>query len=167
MERELLCVSNFYAIGRVVVDFIEGKNASLYVMQGHPMDVAWSLTKKDVGRSRKKVMPSKYGYFVVSNKIFMIDEDKLERVADALRKKDSLLEQGTLSNGDLEFEFPLFEGQKFGEPNQLARNDLSYFWYVKDSTIFHSPEGDKVKAIPSYKLLQNTLPDYLEMEFTP
>ncbi len=150
-----------------VINLVKGQHASLYIMQGHPSDAAWSLTEKDVNRSVKRVTPSRYGYFVVSNKIFMVDENKIDRIADALRNKEGLLDKDILSYGDLEFEFPLFEGQKFGELNQLARGDLRYCWYVESSTIFHSPEGDKVKAIPSYKLLQNTLPGYVEMEFTP
>lgn len=145
---------------------VKNGNVALYILKGYPSDVAWALEPKHFDMAVIKIPPSKYGLLVVTNKIFSIEEDKLEQVIKAI-KEDGYLPEGLISQGDLEFEFPLFKGLKFGEVNQITRNDLKYFWYVEDKSSFHEADKDKIKDLPEYKLVQNSLPEYVELIFSP
>lgn len=149
-----------------VVKSVKGKCATLYEMAGHPSDCAWALSDDDSKKTSVDIKPSKYGYLVVGNKIFHVDEDKLSAIAKALIT-NGLLEEGVLSEDDIAFEFPLFKGQIYGAISQLVRDDRSYVWYVNNSTLYHEQEGDKIKEMPEYQLIYNTRPDYMEINFIP
>jgi hypothetical protein len=149
-----------------VVDVVERRGVTFFIMEGHPADAAWALEEGDRSKRSVEIKPSKYGYLLISNKLFKIAEDKMSVVSAALQG-DGFVGLDMLSEEDIEMEMPLFKGLRFGEIKQLGRADLSYFWYVNDVTVFHDAEGDKIVRVPLYTVAQNTRPDYTEYTFRP
>ncbi len=164
-----LTVENNVRIKMSVEDVIQVGDIKLYIMKGHPRDAAWFLEKEHADKDIVEVTPSKYGYLVASNKIFYIREDKIDSTVDQLKIQDTypLEEDEIFSIYDLQFEFPLFRGQRFGALSNIIRSDLRYFWYVEDKIVFHGPNEDFVISLPVYHLVYNTFPGYSKISFRP
>lgn len=147
-----------------VVDVVRGADAELYVMSGSPADAAWAIESRD--RGRKAVYPprSHYGYLVISNKVFLVDSGNIARVADGLKSDFPV---SLVDVGDLEFEFPLFKGQRFGDPGQLTRPDHAYSWYVNDKAGGGNYEKAQMRSAASYQLIFDTAPENIEVWFEP
>jgi len=149
-----------------VIDAIAGPKAILFLMQGHPSDAAWALKQGDSARTELSLEPSHYGYLVVANKVFRVAQPALDGAIAAIRDGE-VMPDTALSNCEMEFEFPLFRGQAYGQLSQLARRDMMYAWHVLDSTLYHCPEGERVRECPHYTLVYNTLPDHSQVDFVP
>jgi len=149
-----------------VQDIVQNGDIILYIMNGHPSDAAWALETEHIDEKIVRIPPTKYGYLVVSNKIFYIENSKLSQIIQSLRG-NGYLGNNIVSQNDLEFEFPLFKGQRFGEVSQIVRQDLRYFWYVNDRIDFHEPKTGLVRVVPEYQLIYNTLPGFVEINFRP
>lgn len=167
-NEEPLTVENNVRIKMLVEDVIQVKDIKLYIMKGHPNDAAWSLEKEDIDKEIVEIIPSNYGYLVASNKIFYINDNKINSIIDYLKMKEGRFpEDKLLFIDDLEFEFPLFRGQRFGALSNIIRSDLRYFWYVDDKTVFHGSKEDSVTSLPVYSLIYNTFPGYVKILFRP
>jgi len=140
-----------------VDDVIKNKDMALYILTGDFKDSVLGLREDD--EDIINTPSNKYGYLLVSNKIFYIQQDKLEKAIDCI-KNIGYLKDDMVRQKDLIFEFPLFKGQKFGETSQIAREDMRYFWHV-------DKVGYYKKDSPEYQLIYNTLPDSTEIKFQP
>lgn len=149
-----------------VVDVTQGGSATLFTMKGHPSDAAWALESHDSSKDTVEVPASIYGYLIVANKVLRIPEERLGEVKKAV-EAGGFLKQELVSQDDLEFEFPLFRGQVFGNPHQMTRGDRCYAWQVTDSTLYHTSGKETIVEVPRYKLVYLTLPDYTEVSFVP
>jgi len=150
-----------------VVDVTRSGSALLFTMEGHPSDAAWALKATDASEDVVEVRPSTYGYLVVANKVFRIPQERLGDVRRAI-EDGGFLKPGLISQNDLEFEFPLFTGQVFGTPHQMARSDRSYAWHVTDITPYYPPGRQKGKvARGGLRLVYVTRPDRTEALFVP
>ena len=157
-----------------VKDVLEfGDDVSLCIMSGHPGNAAWVLKPEHSKEHVVTVRPKKYGYLVVSNKIFFISENKLAPLTECLKKppahqaKDCWFDGNFLNQDHLEFEFPLFKGQRFGPTTWLARQDKRYFWYVKDRFEKCGLEGSLAEGAPEFELVYYTFPGRVELRFVP
>jgi hypothetical protein len=152
-----------------VMDITRGGNATLFIMKGHPSDAVWAITSEDASQDVVDVPGSTYGYLLIANKVFRIPEDRLGAVRKSIEEgvMPGFIEPGIISQADMDFELPLFRGQVFGSPDQIARNDRSYAWHVTDSTLYHAPDKEMIKEIPCYKLVYLTRSDYTEISFVP
>jgi hypothetical protein len=149
-----------------VVDVTRGGNAMLFMMKGHPSDAAWALEPENLPQNVVQVPASTYGYLLVANKVFRIPEEHVDEVKKSI-EEDGCLAPELISQDDLDFEFPLFRGQVFGNPSQIARGDKSYAWHVTDSTLYHASEKGLIREVPRYTLEYLTMPDYTECAFVP
>jgi len=166
-ENETLKISEKkISITMSVQDEIKNGNLILFIIKGNPSDASQVLFMPHINNDNIKVPSSFYGYLVVSNKIFFIDENRLDDVVKRMKEKNYNA-YDILKQDDIEFEFPLFKGLRYGEVSQITRSDLRYFWYVNDKITFHESRGDNVSAVSEYQLVYNTSPDYDEIVFRP
>jgi len=149
-----------------VIDVIREGDIALFVLSGHPSDAAWALKEKNLKDTIIQIPPSKYGYLVIANKIYFVEQDKISKIVEAI-KDSGHLGSDLITQSDLEFEFPLFKGQRYGEISQVARKDLSYFWYVDDYVSRHQIENASFRYLPEYELVYNTTPDFISLTFSP
>jgi len=153
-------------ISMSVVEVFRSANATLVTMKGHLSDAIWTLEAKHATEEIIHIPESIYGYLIVANKIFRIEEGRLALAKDMIRK-GGYDEYNLIGDTNLEFEFPLFRGQVFGDFDQLVREDRSYVWHVAESTFYHVSEKDTIKEVPHYEIVHNTLPDYVGFSFVP
>jgi hypothetical protein len=138
----------------------------LSIMEGHPSDAAWALVEADRLKVSVEIRPKRYGYLLVSNKLFRIAEDKIASLTAALRDQ-GLMEPGMISEENLELEMPLSKGLRFGEFNQLLKSDHFYYWFVSDVSASQEPKGGRLAGAPLYTVRQYTLPDGIWYSFKP
>ncbi len=157
---------------RVTMRVVEEKKtdgASLYLMQGHPADAAWFEPHGKPGEI-VEVLASRYGYLVVANKVFHIDEKRADKVMQAM-KADGFLPLGLVEANDLEFEFPLVPGNRFGTPDGITRPDFSYCWRVVDAADKRFapalPQGKQPLTAARCRLVFDTRPDHQIVGFDP
>jgi hypothetical protein len=138
-----------------VLDAIPSRNGqmTLFVMQGDINGLIWAGSVKDMEIAGK----AKYGMLVVGNKVYRSDGERLGDLSEFVRQAEGISteEPSVLT---LEFEFPLFAGQKFDEPAS-ARNDGLYAWRVTLET----PESGSERFLLTYK----SLPDDTTVVFEP
>ena len=149
-----------------VVDAIKEGDVVLFILSGHPSDVAWALKEKNLKDKVTQISPSKYGYLVIANKVYFVEQDKISKVIASI-KDSGHLDSELITQSDLEFEFPLFKGQRYGEISQIPRKDLAYFWYVDDYVSHHQIETTSFRSLPEYELVYNTGPDFASLTFSP
>lgn len=106
----------------------------------------------------------RFGFLATSNKIYWLDEATLNNVLNRigeLQQFESLSE--ILGEGTgLMFEFPLYDGQKFGgDPN---RSDLMYIWVVSHDGEFLGKEN---KSFKKYRLEYCQSADTTTVVFVP
>jgi hypothetical protein len=133
-------------------------NVSLFILEGYPDDAAWALDGATV-EAGVEIHPSRYGLLCVANKIFRIDESNLEDLMIAMGEGGYVDARFFAGDGPL-FEFPLYVGARFGDPEQLPRVNPSYFWYGLEAAPF---QGGKTE----YHLVYNTGPDTADVWFVP
>ena len=151
---------------------INNKGIRLFVMSGHPSDVA----KFIVGKGNEKVVgPSKYGYLLIANKIYSVCESEVNEAITRIKDGKSFVNQSNASDDtekhaildECEFEFPLFKGQRYGDKEQLTRSDYRYFWYVNDFMNYKYAANGIINEYPQYKISYLTIPDSVQIDFAP
>lgn len=129
---------------------------SLFILEGYPDDAAWALDGATV-EAGVEIHPSRYGLLCVAGKIFRIDEGNLEDLIIAMGE-GGVIDTRFLAGGGPLFEFPLYVGARFGDPEQLTRVNPSYFWYCLEAAPF---QGGRTE----YHLVYNTGPDTADVWF--
>lgn len=85
------------------------------------------IMKKSVSNYSEEISnPSKYAYVIVSNKIYSLYDPKI--INEVIEKKHAY---GVLKEYELDFEFPLSKGLKYGDTMQIGRSDVGYIWHVE------------------------------------
>ena len=106
----------------------------------------------------------KYTYLVLSNKVYYIYKDwshldKLtyEKVGDF--------------SADIEYELPFFDGQQFGEAEELEsallRDGILYRRVVQKENSFHSKINDKIEKLAMYKMIESDRTGHKETLVAP
>lgn len=149
-----------------VKEVYKNSSASLYIMSGHPSDANFALYDANLNKKQIKISPSKYGYLVLSNKIFTINEMYINKIKHAIGNND-VLNMDSIGLFYPDFEFPLFKGQKYGDPSQLLRTDLMYYWYVNDKFYVHDTKEDKILTNIQYEIILRVCTSFETLVFQP
>jgi hypothetical protein len=102
---------------------------------------------------------------IPASQYHLLDASALARFQDP---EDFLL--GLFDEDSLVLDCPLVVGKRFGEFDQLARPDLSYFWYVtlEEQSRLRGIRGiSSWRRYRSYHLIYRTLPAVLHVVFVP
>lgn len=147
-----------------VVEEISDNDLTLFIMNGHWRNLCeyWPKIKK--ADKEPIVIPTEeYGYLVVSNKIYYIPPDRLEDAVEFMRNNDKYI--APIEQNNLEFEFPLFKGQRYGHTPDISRKDFNFCWYVNDEVYDHIPNGNTVLTMPRYSIVYSTIIEYVAISF--
>lgn len=107
-----------------------------------------------------------YGILIITNKLYYISNDKLNELINSLDNKFNLTYEFFLDITTI-FEFPLFNGQIYGDKDTLIRNDLKYAWNVSKSDGFLTEINNKLEENSVYTLKRSTNPDDELYTFIP
>jgi hypothetical protein len=150
-----------------VKDVIECEpDIMFFTMKGHPDDIIsyWSKINEN-DKEPVKVPASRYGYLIISNKVYYIPE---RHFSETLKYINKQVHVPPITDENLCFEFPLFEGQRYGSAPNIGRTDLQYFWYVNNKSEYHATiDNNRIVTFPRYWLVYNTLPSYYTTSFEP
>lgn len=147
-----------------VAEEISAQDLTLFVMKGHWQDLYdyWPAIKKE--QMGPVIIPAReYGYLVISNKIYHIPPDHLEKLIQFMRSEDEFI--APLEPSWLEFEFPLFKGQRYGPAPNISRKDFNFCWYVNDEIYDHIANDNQVLSVPRYLIVFNSLIEYFSISF--
>lgn len=147
-----------------VVEEISAQDLTLFIMKGHWKDMYdyWPLIKKE--QAAPVVIPAQdHGYLVIANKIYHIPPERLDQVIRFMRSEDEFI--APLEPAWLEFEFPLFKGQRYGTAPDISRKDFNFCWYVNDEVYEHIANDNQVKSVPRYSIVFNSLIEYFSISF--
>jgi hypothetical protein len=143
-----------------VVDTLERRSLTAYVLKGHPLDLAWYTEGKQRG-----------DYVIVrigGDKYYLVQE---ERVAEVLRRvrdaQDEL--KDLVDNDDLFLDLPLEKGKAFGESDQLNCEDGMYCWRVGASreADLRGIKGVTGQKAAVWELSYRTNPDVQIVDYAP
>jgi hypothetical protein len=131
------------------------------VIRGFPGDLAWS-------DGRANPTDSLLVQFEQS-KLYLISKERFDSSIQLLENpKESL--QGLLSDGDIFLQMPLAQGDKYCDPENMARTDGHYCWIVESSESISLADltGGTVRGRgTSYKIRYVTNPDDTTYDFVP
>jgi hypothetical protein len=140
-----------------VIEVIKREPVVGYVMQGHPLDLAWY--KED----RK---PSDYVIIHLKpDKFYMASTKVLSRLKDV---NDSLSK--LVTEGQLFLEFPLLPQKKFCAAEEITRLDGMYCWGVggEEKVLLRGIKGiTSTEPMAMYTLYFATMPDHEIVHFVP
>jgi len=145
----------------VVVETIERRGATAALFKGHPSDLAWYSPETTRGDSL---------LVQVGNRIYFLNGQpalKLLQALKALGPNDDA--QKLLNEHDIWFVLPLKPGKKFCEPEQEAREDTFYCWFVEQetSTRLTAVRGVPDAVVRQFKLAFRTNPEHVFVGFVP
>ena len=147
-----------------VVEEITEQDLSLFIMNGHWKDLHdfWPKIKKE--DKEPVVIPTKdYGYLVVSNKVYYIPPERLNDAIEFMHNSDEFI--APIEQANLEFELPLFKGQRYGTTPDISRKDFNFCWYVNDEVYNHVPNNNEVLTMPRYSIVFSTMFEYISISF--
>lgn len=128
----------------VTVDVIKHyKNGEmdLFVMKGDP------LLQEDVEKANDII----YGYIIISNKVIKVGNDKIDLFVEKFKAKQSIYANDT-DGLYIEYEFPLYSGQRYGEFSQLFRHDAKNISYVTKLLPYRKKVGENIMDIGIYQI---------------
>jgi len=140
-----------------VIEVIKREPVVGYVMQGHPLDLAWYEEKRK---------PSDYVIIRLKpDKFYMTSTKVINRLRDG---NDSL--SGLVTEGQLFLEFPLLPQKKFCATENITRLDGMYCWDVGggEKILLSGVRGIvSTELMTMYTLYFATLPDHEIVHFVP
>lgn len=116
-----------------------------------------------VEKTNKEIIISQdmVGFLLIANEIYYVSSEDYESVKDELTRSGELVdrEQVKVNIGELDilYRMPLFTGQRFGDLDQIARSDLSYFWFVNDENDMTTTENNKIVTLKEFELMKQGL----------
>lgn len=139
-----------------VIEHYKNEDIDLFVMRGDPL----------LREGYEKANKINYGYLIISNKVIKIDNDRIDLFIERFKTKRSIYEDDTVGL-DIEYEFPLFNGQRFGEFSQLFRADAKNINYVTKLEPYRKKVGENIMDIANYQIdkLYNSGDE--QIRFTP
>jgi len=140
-----------------VIESITRGEVTGYHMVGNPRELVWYTDGQE---------PREYAILQVgSNKFYYADVEAYRRLQD---DEDDLA--GLIREQDLFLELPLKEGKRFCETEQILREDGLYCWIIGKGEPVQTKNvaGLTMAASPlEYPVLRSTLPDHMQLGFTP
>ncbi|MGE5396345.1 MAG: hypothetical protein ACM3PP_10000 [Candidatus Saccharibacteria bacterium] len=107
------------------------------------------------------------GYLVSSNKVFNIPADQLKEFEAAARSKSDLPMDRLTSENNPILELPLFEGQRWGLNQYMARSDGKYTWIVTRQRYEVLGSDERAPVAKCYDLEYKTTGDRQTLTFAP
>jgi len=107
-----------------------------------------------------KDLDSTFGYLIFSNNVYWLNKIQLDRL-----KQSKEVLQLSFKNYELLFDFPLFEGQRYGNMSEWIAN--KYNNVVEKSDYYIKQVGETVKTRPVYTIHLVTTPDKSRTIFVP
>jgi hypothetical protein len=107
-----------------------------------------------------------FGLLVVSNKIYYVSPEHINELIDAAIRNE-MIDQGNFKYGYELFEFPLSDGQHYGELIHPKRNDLMYSWMVSCPDFYQLKKGDEFFPNKVFSIEKRTAPAYVEIRYIP
>ena len=143
------------------MDVVETTDLGQYfiaIIKGHPGDLAWYEDGKDRGDyiiGRKGLTK----YYLLHGK----------KMSDLLNKsKLAELTDDTFGDDNLFLDLPLLPGKKYGDPEQVARPDNAYSWFVESArrVSLNATKGlSPHPTVIEYELRFHTNPDHEVIKF--
>ena len=136
-----------------VVDTIQKGQYFIAILKGHPSDLAWY----EEGKSRGDYLLVRKGI----GKYYLAFDTLMKAVLDKAETNPKLLDD-LLDDYSIFINLPLTIGKKYGDPEQVARPDNAYCWYVESE---NKVSLNDIKGLSSnltgmqYQLRFVTLPD--------
>jgi hypothetical protein len=107
---------------------------------------------------------ARFGYLVVSNKIFRVPISILKTISNCKKLSDDgdivTFSRKNIEDFHLVFEFPLYVGQRYGDLYELLRRDLMYTYVVSDKEQYNKKNKNKFDVLTMYSINRK----YLNME---
>jgi hypothetical protein len=104
-----------------------------------------------------------YGYLIISNKVYWIPSDYLD-----LKKVNSETREDFLSKIHLVFEFPLFDGQQFGDDVfSYLREDFLYRKFVRKEDSYFIRKNNSIINLGVYNIVDSVLGSDSVTRFVP
>ncbi|PJZ68635.1 hypothetical protein CH373_16705 [Leptospira perolatii] len=147
-----------------VLEVIKNREAQLFILEGHPSQAVWYLKPEHKNLKKVVIRPERYAYLSVGGKLFEIRGDSVDTVISDLRKNSNL---PNLDLDDIAFEFPLFDGQKFGGTKGPDGEVEGYDWQVDRVLSKAQKSLRKMKKYLAFQIIQRALSSYTEIQFEP
>jgi hypothetical protein len=142
-----------------VLETIQQGQYFIAIVKGHPGDLAWYEEGKERG-DYLLIRKGVYKYYLAFDKL---REAVLNSVKTNPQKLDELL-----TDDDAYIDLPLKPGKKWGDPDQVARDDNAYCWYVeseKKVTLTGISGIASNQTATQYQLRYYTNPDHEVIKF--
>jgi hypothetical protein len=144
-----------------ITDVISRAGVQAAVVTGHPLDLAWYEEDR---RPRDYLIVS-----VDDQKYYLLQGDRVAVATKRLRDPDDG-QVGLVADSDLFLDLPLTVDKRFGETDQITRDDYFYVWHVEDE-LQVSLAGITGIGAPAertgYRLALRTLPEHEIVDFVP
>lgn len=124
-----------------VTNHYKNKDKELFVMKGYPF----------AEEEAKKANDITYGYIVISNKVIHVGPSQINLFINKFKNNEIINVPDTYGLS-LEYEFPLYNGQRYGEFSQLFREDAKNISYVTKLTPYRKKVGENIMDIGIYQI---------------
>ncbi len=143
-----------------VVDRIVRQDGVVAVLKGYPGDLAWF----DPDRKPGDCLLVRIG----ETKLYLLHGDVFDNVLQRLMRSGEPL-ANFVDDSKLILQLPLKKGARFGEEDQMNRQDSMYVWTVQEERRFSAAgiKGISGKKRIEYSVVFSTNPDHIIATFVP
>lgn len=124
-----------------VINKYKNDDKELFVIKGDP------LAEKEAEEAENII----YGYIVLANKIIKVPTYKINSFIDIFKNKSNINRDDT-EGLYIEYEFPLYNGEKYGEFSELFRSDSKNISYVTKLMPYRKKVGENIMDIGIYQI---------------
>ena len=124
-----------------VIKHYKNGDMELFVIKGDP------LLQEETEKANDII----YGYIIISNKVIRVNSNKIDLFINKFEDKESIY-AGDTTGLYIEYEFPLFNGQRYGEFSQLFRPDVKNISYITKLVPYRKKVGENIMDIGIYKI---------------
>lgn len=125
----------------IIAEYDNG-DMQLFLIKGNPIFIDYEKKNLDANQIV-------YGYIVVSHKVIEVPKERINNIIKKFEKEESLYDDD-IDGLRILFEFPLFDKQKYGEYDQLFRNDEKNIYYVSELQPYKKKIGDSIIDVGIY-----------------
>lgn len=112
----------------------------LYVLKGNPFLMESSQTE---------AQNQEYGYIILGTKVIEVSSSLLPRIVDKIKKGEQFA-YDDITELNITFEFPLYEGQRYGELSQILLHDAKNSVYVEKLAPYSERKGNSLVDVSTY-----------------
>ena len=146
-------------VKKEIIEEYDNGDMQLFVIKGDP-------TFLDRERQNIDANEIKYGYILISHKVIEVSKEKIDEIINKFKQKEDLY-YDDLEGLTILFEFPLFDKQKYGEYDQLFRNDERNVYYVSELQPYKKKIGESIIDVGIYYIDSLYNDGDASMSFTP